>query len=231
MLTGYPESIWLLGLTLFAAGAVMAIGSIKSFQNVKKEKRISDEQMALMINPSKSMYGGPSSIQILASWNYSISDWKRFLRWEHNQRRSQAIMVGMLIVGAGTLLLRFGKGGDWATSLLISSFVGLLYIFGQYFLSMGSLSLKDQQMPEVLITNEAIIVNGKMNCFYGNNLWLGKVSINETVDFNILEITYCWNTRKGKSMDEIRVPIPKGYLKEAIKVQEMLMTPQPVMLV
>jgi hypothetical protein len=49
------------------------------------------------------------------------------------------------------------------------------------------------------------------------------VSIKEVKAFNILEFTYCWSTRSGKTYDEIRVPIPKGNLKEAISLQERLM--------
>ena len=58
---------------------------------------------------------------------------------------------------------------------------------------------------------------------YGNNLWLGKITVNDAGSFNVLEITYCWNTSKGKTFNEIRVPIPKGSLKEAIFLQEKLM--------
>ena len=56
-----------------------------------------------------------------------------------------------------------------------------------------------------------------------NNLWLGKITVNDAGNFNVLEITYCWNRGKGKAFNEIKVPIPKGSLKEAIFLQEKLM--------
>jgi hypothetical protein len=67
----------------------------------------------------------------------------------------------------------------------------------------------------VIITQYAVIINGKHNAFKSQMYWLGSVSIKDEPSPKVLEIVYNWNTRGGISHDEIRIPIPEGKLEEA----------------
>ena len=78
-------------------------------------------------------------------------------------------------------------------------------------------------MPEEIITNEAVTIYSDVNRFYGNNLSSRKATVNDAGNFNVLEITYCWNLKKDKTFNKIGVPIPKGSLKGAIFLHEKLM--------
>ena len=220
MLASYPDTIWLIGLLLTLCGLVMGITSIRNYRSAKKEQIFAEEQMGT-IQSLRNVRN--NKVEILVSWFYSDSEWKTFMMWEQKKRGSGTLVETAAIMVIGALMIHFLKGSDWFTALAISISIGLIYGIIKYMTKLSSIKLNDNKMPEVIITNVAIIVNGHMNRFYSNNLWLGKVTVNDAGAFNVLEITYCWNTRSGQSFDEIRVPIPKGSLKEAIFLQERLM--------
>jgi hypothetical protein len=223
MLTGYPDEIWWAGLLLLLCSVLVGYGSVNSYRSSKKEKKISDEQMQTIQQKIRQVDNAKGKLEVLTIWAYSQAEWKAFMKWEKAERSSGTLMEAAILVGLGTLAIYFFKGADWITAFTISIVMGIIYGGIKYIITMSSIKLDENKMPEVIITNQSVIVNGHMNRFYGNNLWLGKVSIKEVKAFNILEFTYCWSTRSGETYDELRVPIPKGNLKEAIGLQERLM--------
>lgn len=223
MLTGYPDDIWWVGLLLLLCSLLVGYGSITSYRSSKKEKQISDEQMQTIQQKIKQVENADGKFEVLTTWAYSQTEWKAFMKWEKRERSSGTLMEAVILVALGTLAIHFLKDADWITAFTISIVMGIIYGVIKYMITMSSIKLDENKMPEVIITNQSVIVNGHMNRFYGNNVWLGKVSIKEVKAFNILEFTYCWSTRSGETFDEIRVPIPKGNLKEAIYLQERLM--------
>jgi hypothetical protein len=229
MAASYPDEIWWAGLLLTLCGILVGYGSISSYRSSKKERKISDEQMSIIKRRARTSEQGESKFEVLTTWAYSISEWKAFMKWEQKERSSGTLMEAAILVGLGTLAIHFLKGEDWITAFTISIVVGLIYGIVKYIITMSSIKLDEKKLPEVIITNQSVIVNGHMNRFYGNNLWLGKVDIKETKAFNILEITYCWYTRRGETFDEIRIPIPKGSLKEAIYLQGKLIDTKKLM--
>jgi hypothetical protein len=229
MTASYPDKIWWAGLLLILCGILVGYGCISGYRSARKEKQISDEQMSIIMQHGKVTDQNENKFEVLTTWAYSISEWKEFMKWEKKERSSGTSMETAIIVGLGTLAIHFLKGEDWITAFAISIVMGLIYGVVKYIITMSSIKLDENKLPEVIITNQSVIVNGRMNRFYGNNLWLGKVEIKETKAFNILEITYCWSTRRGETFDEIRVPIPKGSLKEAIYLQEKLMGTKKLM--
>ena len=221
MLASYPDRVWWMGLLLTLCGIIVGASSIRKYRSAKSEQRFLEEQIKII--DSKIIGRIDNKVEVLVSWFYSVSEWKTFMRWERKKRSSGTLTEAAIIIVLGTLAVRYLKGSNWYTALAISVFIGLLYGILKYIIALSSIKPYDNKMPEVIVTNEAVIVNGHLNRFYGNNLWLGKVTVNDAGSFNVLEITYCWFTRSGQSFDEIRVPIPKGSLKEAIFLQERLM--------
>jgi hypothetical protein len=73
-----------------------------------------------------------------------------------------------------------------------------------------------------VITNRIANVNGKPIVFHGDGKWLRKVDIKEKNNINVLEITFEWKTGKGITFDELRIPVPKGKLREAIELLDCL---------
>jgi hypothetical protein len=223
MAASYPDKIWWVGLLLLVCGLLLSYSAVSIYRSAKREKKISDEQIAVINDVKRGKPSDTTKIQILANWLYTISEWKQFMKWEKRKNRSNTIIEAIVLTIVIALGMHYWKEMEWEGAIIISIIFGLIYGFIKYLVNLASIRLDENKMPEVLITNEAVIVNGHMNRFYGNNLWLGKVTVSDAGSFNVLEITYCWYTRSGQSFDEIRVPIPKGSLKEAIFLQERLM--------
>src|SRR4051812_33239421 len=75
-------------------------------------------------------------------------------------------------------------------------------------------------VPEITITGQKIWVGDVALPFIDSNNKLKRVAIRDTGQFNLLEITYETMGGKTSGLREIRVPVPKGKLKEAIEVQD-----------
>jgi hypothetical protein len=215
---------WLAGLVLIVCGFFVGVNGFSIYRRARKEKEIADEQFALLNRNKEGLKLGKTKVQILVNWVYSTAEWKEFLKWEKKKQSSNSYQVSIFLMLISSLGLHYLLHMDWITALVFSLLVGILYSLIMYFIAVYSIQPDDNKMPEVIITNEALIVNGYMSRFSGNGLWLAKITVNDAGSFNVLEITYCWNTTRGKNFDEIRVPIPKGSLKEAIFLQEKLMT-------
>ena len=159
---------------------------------------------------------------VLAHWYYTVSEWESFIRWEKKKRGSDILLEGSLVVILGTILLVILRDAPLIWALLVSILIAGLYSIIKYALRMNSLKWKGPGMPEVLITKTSIITNGIKTAFHTDQKWFRRAVINEKADRNILEITYEWQTRKGVTYDEIRLPVPKGKLREAIEIQSFL---------
>ena len=157
------------------------------------------------------------------SWVYSTAEWKEFLKWEKKTSSSKTLTEAIVLMVLTTLGIYYLARLEWTVAVAISFVFGVAYSLIKYLVNRYSIQVEENIMPEVIITNEAIIVNGHVNRFCGNNLWLGKITVNDAGNFHVLEVTYCRNSNKGKTFNEIRVPIPKGSLKEAIFLQEKLL--------
>ena len=221
MILDYSPGTWLEALLLLGIGLIVGIIAKKTFSLARNEKQRFRELSAIVETQD---FASKPKVEILANWVYSASEWKEFLKWEKRRRSPTNLVEALSLVIMTTLAIRYSKNVDWVISFVISLMVGLAYSTAKYYINLFSINLEENKIPEVIVTNKAVIVNGNSNQFLGTNLMLGKVSVNDAGRFNVLEITYGWQTKKGKTFDEIRVPIPKGSLKEAIFLLEKLST-------
>ncbi|HEX7845539.1 MAG TPA: hypothetical protein VF476_07010 [Chitinophagaceae bacterium] len=79
---------------------------------------------------------------------------------------------------------------------------------------------KHKRVPEIRITPESIWTNEKPESFHENGRQFQRVNIRDTGKLNVMEICY----DAGQGSREIKIPIPKGKLREAIEVQEKLLS-------
>lgn len=84
------------------------------------------------------------------------------------------------------------------------------------------MAIYPQPTPEVQITPQKVCIGERHQHFSSDDHQLKSIHIREQDDMNIMEITYEWFYRKSPGYDEIRIPVPKGKLREAIAVQEKL---------
>lgn len=78
-------------------------------------------------------------------------------------------------------------------------------------------------IPEVRITPEKISVGNIHYHFNNSDNKLKRINIIDTGLINLMEISYGSLGTKFTGSNEIRVPIPKGKLREAINIQNSLM--------
>ena len=76
-----------------------------------------------------------------------------------------------------------------------------------------------KRIPEISIMADRICVNKNHEPFLDRQRQIRGIQIREAGNLNILEISY----ELGNSIRGIRVPIPRGKLREAFEVQEKLM--------
>lgn len=81
---------------------------------------------------------------------------------------------------------------------------------------------ENAQIQSVELTAEWVKIGNKKKYFSGPVTELRRVEIYDKKEFNVIIITYEIVSRE--QLNEIRVPIPKGKLKEATAAQEKLMS-------
>jgi hypothetical protein len=81
---------------------------------------------------------------------------------------------------------------------------------------------KNTEIPQTIVWNGVAKINGRSTIFQGKGKWLRKVDIKETKSINIVEIIFEKQTSKGTRFNEIRIPVPKGKLREAVELQACL---------
>ena len=79
-----------------------------------------------------------------------------------------------------------------------------------------------QHVQSVELTEQSVTIADKKKYFAGPVTELRRVEIYDKKRFNVMIITY--EIVSKRQLNEIRLPIPKGKLKEAIDAQEKLMS-------
>lgn len=77
-------------------------------------------------------------------------------------------------------------------------------------------------VPEITITGMKIWINDEGESFMDQERKLKRINIKDSGTMNILEIIYEKINGKQRRQHEIRIPVPKGKLREAIELQESL---------
>ena len=81
---------------------------------------------------------------------------------------------------------------------------------------------KQKKIPEVMITQQRIWIDDKQEYFHFHDRQLRRINISDEGKLNVMQITYEQYHHKGSYNNDIHVPVPRGKLKEAIKVEERL---------
>ena len=92
--------------------------------------------------------------------------------------------------------------------------------FFHYFLH-WLLPNRPKTIPAIQITNDSVIFNNAHEPFHDDERRFCKINIHDAGELNIMEISY--EQRDSSYADDIKIPIPKGKLREAIRVQDQLM--------
>lgn len=94
-----------------------------------------------------------------------------------------------------------------------------------FFLFQRLRTLKMQHVPEIRITPDRVWINNAHEPFQNYQRRFREIHIRDTGSIYVMEIKYVRmdsSGEKGSRLCEIKVPIPKGKLREAFEIQERL---------
>ncbi len=78
--------------------------------------------------------------------------------------------------------------------------------------------IKARHVPEIKITTDTVWINNAQESFQDNQRQYREINIREAGNINILEISY----EHANRIRGIKIPIPRGKLREAFEVQQRL---------
>ena len=157
-------------------------------------------------------------LKLLARWIYSVDEWKRFLKSERKERKSNVFYEAIAIFVLGGLVLNFLRSAPMLFSFLFSGVFAIIYAVIKFYLRMNAVKWSGNSFPFVNIMDDELVINNKRTAFNKDGKRLRKSVCKEVGGITILEITYEWMTRKGITFDEIRIPVPSGKHSEAMEL-------------
>lgn len=224
--------LWALGIS----GGMMIYGGVTMFFGAKKKiedtSRDEQELAQAVKNPvniddavksvrEQAAKPFPDKNTLLAHWTYSDEEWKTFTKKEFNFRIREALVVWLLIVGLGTWLMANYRDMGHLAAFISSFSVGGLITFIRFIIAYNARKANSSKQGEVVISAKSILINGKYHTLNDELKTLSKLELLKDETPKILEFTVVWNTRRGQTNEQVRVPVPSDKLSEAVKLVEI----------
>lgn len=225
MCTALPDTIGLLGIALVVSSGLFFYSAVKQFKAYKNKRKVvanylkqitseqQNTQSSITNNSIQTSIHEPITNKanniIIASWQLTNEEWNKFYKTEKAERRNNIMIEVFWILVLGVILLKSTRATPTLIAIEVSVFIGAIYGFGKYYLTMKSIEpdTAHTQNKEILITNNSIIINNKLNIFNDDTRWFKGIKVLNKQNSIVLEITYGWHTRKGNTFDEIRIPV------------------------
>jgi hypothetical protein len=81
---------------------------------------------------------------------------------------------------------------------------------------------KSSKPPDIEVTPSRVSFNARHEHFHNAEYRLQRINIRDAGPLNVVEIAYRRRDQEGGPNAEIKIPVPKGKLMEAIKLQDTL---------
>ncbi|MBX2930420.1 MAG: hypothetical protein KF781_00575 [Chitinophagaceae bacterium] len=220
-----PDKMGLLGLLLIFCSCLFVMAAVKQIKYNKKKKNINTfyqkaikesrqstiENAQPIIEITKEVdvikTNSPTNNFVIAQWQMNNNEWNMFYKDEKKVRKTNTFIESFLLIVLGTIFLKIARSASTTSAILVSSVIAVFYGLLKYYLTMKSISANNKQQHEIIVTQNSVIVNGKMNVFRDDTRWLNSVKLIKEKQPMVMEINYGWNTRGGRTNDEIRFPI------------------------
>ncbi len=216
------------------SGVLMLIGGYQNIAKAKQKdiavhqyeeqvesllKTVQTEKESTSVGVSKPLETKDSEIykpDIISKWNYTTAEWKLMTKEETTRRLKEGIWVTLGIAGLGTWVLIAAKGASILTGFIISASVGIFLSFLKVLLSNNLFTLRKNN--SIIITTNALIVNGKFKTINDNDIKLEYVKSVKINEYNFIEFSLQWLTRSGVTNDQFRIYVPVQNENEIQKV-------------
>lgn len=229
-----PDKMGLLGLLIIFSSCLFVIAGVKQIKYNKKKQVINKFYQAALAESKQQPTAISKEIEVvnenkeeivtkeqlieaeanklfknfvIAKYQISNSEWNLFYKSEGKSRINSIIIEGLVLALLGTILLRTTRNTSLPFSILFSIGFAIFYGLLKYFLTMKSISANNKQQHEIIVTQNSVIVNGKMNVFKDDSRWLNSIKLIKEKQPMVLEINFGWQTRGGVSNDDLRIPI------------------------
>jgi hypothetical protein len=171
-----------------------------------------------VINARSQLTTDPTTSDILANWNYSADEWKAFQNANRSVVARESVVLILLITAVGGWILHDDKGEGWLFSFAFCFVFAVLFILLKNYLKKGFINVNTTAGVSVIIDREKLLLNGKLFSFRDEERTLEKAEIIDKRGIKMIEFSYGWRTRGGRTVDEIRIPVPQGKMDEAEKL-------------
>jgi membrane protein implicated in regulation of membrane protease activity len=212
-------------LILTISGLLIAYGGwqqIRASRTLQQDEQKLHQELNETATPAKVIAGTPAAQtnkEVLAQWETDAHTWKAFVKNERNYRNSDNIYYFIGVVLLGTPFLMLARAVPWTGALVFSAVFGLLIVYLRRSLSLKKLQPRSGQVPgQVVIGKGYVVLNGHTFDLYSESRHTTRVQFLPDQQPAILEFTIAWITRKGRTFDELRVPVPQNQMEKAKEV-------------
>lgn len=241
MLMSFPHWLFWLGMLLFVScctffysafmGLRRGARQVQQLTHVQQQLRnipvaaISDSQrtvtstVPLPEEPMQHEQFEPG--QLLVKWVISGQEWSAFYAGERKKRLESLWIESLLLVILGTGLLLLVRKAPWLLALGISTGIAMIWWIAKYFLHLKVLQ-SNRSQNQIIITTSSVQINGRLHVFYDEHVTPGSFQLLTNSRPMVVEIRYHWQTRRGATYEELRVPVPSGKETEAQEVVNRL---------
>ncbi len=159
----------------------------------------------------------PAYSKLLANWTYTPSEWNSYVKITKKLKLEDHIYFGFGILILCTPGLMWIKGTSFFTAILFSAPLALLIPWLRF--RFGSPHLKSTKTASYIkIHTNFLNINGQKIPLEGPKKWVKNIKIIEHKEWFLLEFDIAWNTHKGTTNDETRIPIPPSKLQKALEL-------------
>ena len=128
----------------------------------------------------------------------------------------EGIWVSLGIGLLGGWVLSLARGATFLIGFMVSLGVGIFLSIMKVLLSNNLFKMSFNNT--IIITTNALIVNGKFKTLHDNDFRLQYVKPVKIKADNFIEFSLEWLTRRGATNDQFRIYVPKQYEHEIKKV-------------
>lgn len=224
--------LWVLAISggmMIYGGVTMFFGARKKIEDTSRDEKELTEAVKNQINLDDAIKSVREQATkpftdkntLLAHWTYSDEEWKVFTKKEFKAQIRDALLVWLLLVGLGTWLLAGYRDMGFLAAFITSFSVGALITFIRFIIAYNARKANSSKPGDVIISAKSILINGIYHTLNDELKTLSKLELLKDEAPQILEFTVIWNTRKGQTNEQVRVPVPSDKLSEAGKLVDI----------
>ncbi|HEX2093558.1 MAG TPA: hypothetical protein VHG28_14220 [Longimicrobiaceae bacterium] len=208
-------------ILMAGAGLLLLRGGVQAILDWRRATREEEAHQAALyagvgaVPPAGEAPGDPGA-KVLAHWTYAPEEWREYTGREYRFRKREAFWLGMGVTALGTVFLMMARPVSLPFALALAALIGAIFGGGKLLIAKNAREANAATgSGEVIISPWAVLLNGRYHVLQDGRFHFGGVRYVPDETPPLLEFTVLWNTRKGTTNDQVRVPVPRGREEEA----------------